>query len=104
MKKLLIPILIIICMLFVLGCSKKNQAYFDATVIEYSVDMYTVKVTDKGTTGISIGERAFVYEGDLSKNNPVISVGDTVRVFFDGVVMETAPLQLGEVYKVEVLK
>lgn len=104
MKKLFVLVLTVICMLSVFGCNKKQHVYFDATVIEYSVDMYTVRVTDKGTTGIGIGERAFVYEGDLSPNNPSFVVGDTVRVFFDGYVMETAPLQLGEVYRVEVLK
>ncbi len=104
MKKLLILALAVICMLFVFACNK-NQVYFDATVIEKGVlDLYTVEVTDKGTSGISISSKAFVYGDKLSKNIPEFGVGDSIRVYFGGPVAEISPLDLGEIYKVELLK
>lgn len=104
MKKLLILVLTVICMLSVFACNK-NQVYFDATVIENNVvDLYTVEVTDKGTSGISPTSKAFIYGDKLPKNTPEFNVGDSIRVYFDGVVAEISPLDIGEVYKVEILK
>lgn len=103
MKKLLILVLAVICMLPVFACNK-NQVYFDAIVTEYSVDLYTVEVTDKGTSSISLTSKAFVYGDKLPKNTPEFSVGDSIRVYFGGPVAEISPLDLGEIYKVELLE
>ena len=105
MKKLLILFLSLVCIVSVLGCNKKNQAYFDATVIENGVSgSYTVEVTDKGTSNISVSSKVFVYGDKLPKDITELEVGDSVRVYFGGLVSEISPLDLEEIYKIEVLK
>lgn len=96
-------------MLFLFGCEKEEektpQAYFGAEVLEVNENNLWVKVVNNGNTGISIGEEFYVTKNvESSDGCPVLSVGDLIKVYFNGDVMETYPLQLGKVYSIEIIE
>lgn len=103
MKRIFTLLLAMICILSLLGCNK-NKIYFDSTVTEKSGDLYTVLVTDMGTSGISISSQVHILEKQLPADSNDFEVGDSIRIFFDGMPQECSPLRLNEVYKAELLK
>ncbi len=106
MKKIIAIILAVLLVVCITGCGKeeKAQAYFNAEILEVRENNLWVRVVNSGSSGISVWEEFYVTKNVTSENGcPELTAGDTVRVFFNGDVMETYPLQLGTVYSIEKL-
>lgn len=106
MKKILAVILAALFVMCITGCGgkEKTQAYFNAEVLEISENSLWVRVVNSGNTGIAVWEEFYVTKNVTSeKGCPELSAGDTVKVYFNGDVMESYPLQLGTVYAIEKL-
>ncbi len=100
-------LLIMLSMLSLAGCGKAvteetPQAYFIAEVLEVHGTNMLVAVIDKGNSGATAGSEAYVTKNVTSEEGcPNLYVGDIIKVYFDGSVMESYPLQLGEVFSIK---
>lgn len=100
MKKWLSALLVCLCMIPLAGC-KKGQAYFNAEVLQVHSGYVEVRCLEPYNSGISPGEEFSVTKDVVSANGaPEMKAGDTVRVVFNGDVMESDPLQLGTVFAI----
>lgn len=73
------------------------EAYFDAEIIEARDNSLLVKVIESGDSGILLGSEAWISSGKSVIDYSGFSVGETIKVFYDGVVMESYPLQINSV-------
>ena len=73
---------------------------FEAELIELYDDSgaLLVEVTDAGNSGLSAGTQAHL----ISTGTVALEKGDTLRVVFDGVVLETYPVQIPNVFSISV--
>lgn len=106
MKRLLPLILALACVLSLSACGGEpgGQAYFNATVLAVNEGSAELECTDKLTSGISVGER-FTISTDTASSGGAqeLAVGDAVRVVFDGLIMESYPIQLGTIFAIYLL-
>ena len=112
MKKLIAVFLAMVFALSLIGCDSRNDVPFDETgaffvgkVLEIHESTMLVEVTYTGNCGVSEGSQVNVSTDKIVGviNNDSSFVTDNyVRVEFDGSIMETYPLQLGEIYKIDV--
>ena len=107
MKKLFVFVLALVLAVSLVACGKgesNNGAkisetngddyYFKAKVVEVNGTTLLVEVTEVGRAGLSVGSLvSFSRDAEFE-------VGDTVKVVFDGVIQETYPCQLPNVYSV----
>ena len=102
MRRFWASILALICVFSLVACnsndnsesSDSDEYYFTAKVIESSQASLLVEVTDVGNSSLSVGTPATLSaKGEFE-------IGDTVKIVFDGVVQETYPCQLPNVYSV----
>ncbi len=102
MKKIMV---LLICILTLSGCArtgeKANQPYFTAKVAAVYETSLLIEVTEPGSSGISAGSPAYIGR-DASTES--LSAGDIIEIKFNGNVMESYPLQLGEIYSVEKIR
>lgn len=82
--------------------SEDGGAYFTGEVTGVSNSTVLVKVTDSGNSGISKGSEAEVSVSETDGDFPEYEIGDTVRISFDGEVMETYPLRIKSVSEIVV--
>ena len=81
-----------------------GQDYFDAVVVDILDGSLSVKCTACESGNISAGNEVTVPLNVVSASGvPDVAVGDSIRVVFDGSVMESYPLQLGAVYAIYLL-
>lgn len=73
------------------------EAYFDAEIIEVHNNSLLVKVIESGDSGILLGSEAWISSGKAAIDYSGFSAGETIKVFYDGVVMESYPLQISSV-------
>lgn len=105
-KRIKLFALLISMMFLLVGCRKEEtiengQSYFNATIIETNNNSVQVKVTDGKNSGISVESEVTVSLSVVSADEvPELSVGDTIRVVFNGEVKESYPLQLGTVFAI----
>lgn len=108
MKRKLLVLLVVVLTLGLTACSKKQEAnggfegssqcYFMGEVLEVREKTLLVEVNDKGNVGLSRGDQAYVSL-DV-ENVPDLVVGDVVKVVFNGEIMETFPVKLGEIFAI----
>ncbi len=107
MKKISVLILLLLCISAVPGCKKpvKNPtgAYFTAEITAVYETYFLVKVTEPGSCGIALESPVHVSRKTVPEEES-FSAGDVIRVSFNGNVMETYPLGLGEIYSVEKIR
>lgn len=106
MKSLLPLILALACVLSLSACGSEpgGKAYFNATILEVRDGAVELECTDKLTSGISVGERFTISTDTASSGGaPELAVGDAVRVVFDGLIMESYPIQLGTIFAIYLL-
>ncbi len=81
-----------------------GQDYFDAVVLDILDGGLSVECTSCESGSISAGSEVTVPLNVVSASGaPDVAVGDSIRVVFDGSVMESYPLQLGTVYAIYLL-
>lgn len=71
--------------------------YFTAKIVEKNGSTLLLEVSDQGHSGLNSGTLATIA---VKSSYPTCEVGDTVKVVFDGVIQETYPCQLPNVYSV----
>ena len=107
MKKWISIVVVFVCIIALSGCRKeigKEQAYFNARVLEVNKEYVDVQCTETFNSGISVDEEFSVTKDVISaKGAPELNVADNIRVIFDGNVMESDPLQIGTVYAIYLL-
>ena len=112
MKKLIALVLALVCILGLCACNSNKDipfdetgAFFIAKVVEVKETTMLVEVTYKGNCGVSEGNQVSVSTEKIAgvlENNPTTVTDNYVRVEFDGNIMETDPLRLGEVFKIDI--
>lgn len=96
MKKVMVSILALICVVGLVGCTagKENNlnetaAYFTATVTEVHESSLLVEITDTGST--SLGEGTPVHVSTNFDGYTECAVGDSIQIEFDGMIQELYP-------------
>ena len=108
MKKLLAILLTFVCLLTLGACGAKDdegQLYFIANVVELNEETMLIEVTDKGNSNLEVGTQAFISTEKIAgviANSPETVTDNYLRIEFDGTVMETAPVQLGEIFEIDI--
>lgn len=105
MKKMMALFLILVCLFSLIACQKDSNEksngnegndiltpYFTGKVLETYGGGCLIEVTDKGNTNFSIGDHVHVHTE--IENCPEYSVGDYLRISFDGQVAESYPPQI----------
>ena len=112
MKRFLSLALVLICVLGLIACNSDKDisidgdgTFFVAKVLEIREKTILVKVTHKGNSGMSVGNQAILSNekiaGVIADNSSSVT-DNYIRVEFDGVIMESYPLQLGEIFKIDI--
>ena len=83
---------------------ENGQQYFNATVLEIKDGLVKVECTEPFNSGISVGEEVSVPMDVVAVSGaPELSIGDDIRVVFNGNTMETDPLQIETVFAIYLL-
>ena len=83
---------------------EKEQVYFDATVLEVKKKSIKVKCSDSFDSGIPVDEEFSVTTNRVESGElPDLNAGDHIRIAFDGIIKESYPLQLGNVFAIYLL-
>lgn len=81
------------------GVNPEGSEYTDVSVLRVEDDSYQVEYTADADWG-SYTQRAVILR---SEDDPEINVGDTVRVFHDGRMLETDPVQFADISNIYVI-
>ena len=83
---------------------EKEQVYFDATVLEVKKKSIKVKCSESFDSGIPVDEEFSVTTNRVESGElPDLNAGDPIRIVFDGIIKESYPLQLGNVFAIYLL-
>lgn len=83
---------------------EKEQVYFDATVLEVKKKSIKVKCSESFDSGIPVDEEFSVTTNRVESGElPDLNAGDHIRIVFDGIIKESYPLQLGNVFVIYLL-
>lgn len=83
---------------------EKEQVYFDATVLEVKKKSIKVKCSESFDSGIPVDEEFSVTTNIVESSElPDLNAGDHIRIVFDGIIKESYPLQLGNVFAIYLL-
>ena len=83
---------------------EKEQVYFDATVLEVKKKSIKVKCSESCDSGIPVDEEFSVTTNRVESGElPDLNAGDHIRIAFDGIIKESYPLQLGNVFAIYLL-
>ena len=83
---------------------EKEQEYFDATVLEVKKKSIKVKCSESFDSGIPVDEEFSVTTNRVESGElPDLNAGDHIRIAFDGIIKESYPLQLGNVFAIYLL-
>lgn len=100
MKKLLVFVVALLCMMSLIGCSQSSNLHkFDATILEIH-DGYFLVEPCAGMQELNSADKITVSTQN-SDASIEWQVGDLVQITYDGVILETYPARLNRVYKVE---
>ena len=83
---------------------EKEQVYFDATVLEVKKKSIKVKCSESFDSGIPVDEEFSVTTNRVESGElPDLNAGDHIRIVFDGIIKESYPLKLGNVFAIYLL-
>ena len=83
---------------------EKEQVYVDATVLEVKKKSIKVKCSESFDSGIPVDEEFSVTTNRVESGElPDLNAGDHIRIVFDGIIKESYPLQLGNVFAIYLL-
>ena len=111
MKKIIALGLALFCVLGLIACDNKSGKDFDkadtysfrAKVLE-AYDDYLLVEPLAGSKEINSSDKILVSLKNKTTSWSIPNVSDLINVVYDGIIMETYPAMLGEVYKVEILE
>ena len=110
MKRLLALILALICMFSLAACEGKtgkdhdlpeDMYQFEAKILEIHDGYLLVEPAAEASESKSAEKIAVSRQNEAPGLD--LQVGDAVLITYDGMIMETYPAQLGQVYKIEKL-
>lgn len=111
MKKLTAIIIVLTCLLTLAACNKEStipksgNPFFIAKVCKVNEITMLIEVTDKGNCSVQIGDPITIstekIDGVLA-SDPTTVTNNYLRIEFDGNIMETYPLQLGEIFRIDI--
>lgn len=84
------------------GClgTEAKQDFFNATVLEIAEDYLLVEPVE-GESGLNSSDKIQVTKDVVSTDGiPDLTVGDEIRIVYNGEIMETYPAKLGIVYAI----
>lgn len=86
------------------ACSNKtnNKTAFQATVLEVHDNYYLVKPAE-GSTELNSADQITVSVTGIDIS-PKPKVGDIVEIVYDGLIAESYPAQITNVYSIQVIK
>ena len=90
MKKIVIPILLLLNLLFLTGCNN----YPTITGVVEEVRNGTVLITNNDGK----------YDVALNTDDKNFNIGDEVVVHYDGYILETYPMQIRKVYDIKLIE
>ena len=100
MKKLIVLVLVMVCVLSLVGCNN-TKGYevmedFIGIVTNISNDNtgYLVEVTDSGSSSLKVGDRVIVQIADGSSAE--YSVNNCIKVEFNGVVEDVVAVSMAD--------
>lgn len=97
----ILAILAVISIWYLTGCSEKEtDAYFNATVLEIHENSILVEPFE-GSEELKSSDR--ILASSITNSNhkvPEMKEGTTVRIVYDGIIAETYPAQINEVYAI----
>ncbi len=108
MKKIIVVLLTIICLITIGACGAKyneSQFYLIGKVVELKEETMLIEVIDKGNCGVGEGDPIYVSTEKIAGvlANDLTAVTDNyLRIEFDGSIMETSPMRLGEIFKIDI--
>ena len=105
MKKYLILLLAVFCLVSLLACGKPGKEdvhTFRATVLEVHQTYLLVEPADGSPERNSADQITLSLQGKTSWPTP--QEGDTVDVFYNGELLETYPAHIGKLYRVEIVQ
>ena len=111
MKKITAIIMLLTCLMTLTACRNSGQfpdngnAYFIAKVSELRGNTMLVEVTDKGNCGIQVGDPISISTEKIVgviASDPKTVTNNYLRIEFDGNIMETYPLRLGEIFRIDI--
>ena len=83
---------------------EKQQVYFVAPVLEEKKKSIKVKCSESFDSGIPVDEEFSVTTNRVESGElPDLNAGDHIRIVFDGIIKESYPLQLGNVFAIYLL-
>ncbi len=108
MKKGSLVLLWVISVFLLTSCAAKTPAngdtpYFLAKVAQIENGTMLIQVTDEGNSGTAPGDQVRISAEKLSgvlATDRAMVLENFILIEFDGNVMETYPLQLGEIFQI----
>lgn len=109
MKKLIVFVLALVCVLSLMGCSQQEQQgqngqdYFNGTILEIQDSFVLVECLAVTSGAVSVGTEAQVrLDVTDVRGVPEMAVGDNIRVVFTG-VQEKDPVGFDTVFAIYLL-
>ena len=100
MKKYLLIILSMICVLWLVGCNNKSLNYIISN--EPSI-IGTIKEVNENSILLENESGEYVVSLNVENSDGIyspIQVGDEVTVYYDGNIAESYPMQINKVYAI----
>ena len=102
MKKHPAFVFLILCIFLLSGCSRSMNSVISN---EPSINGTVTQVTDSAILiGNDSGEYWVSLDVELKDSMTHFSVGDTVVVYYDGMIAESYPMQINTVYAITLLE
>ncbi len=104
MKKSIIFVLAIVCMLGLTGCGEEpiENAVFRATILDIC-DGYFLVEPIEGSTESNSADQITVPMKHMSPS-PEPDIGDIIEIVYNGEIAESYPAQITEVYSIKVIE
>ena len=102
MKKLIPLLLSLVFVLTLIGCTSEDKATFQATILEIQDGYYLVEPVE-GSTELNSADQITVPMVNINPSQEP-EVGDTLEIVYDGVIAESYPAQINNVYSIRVVE
>lgn len=104
-KRWLFVLVVFGCIIAFCRCKNEaGQAYFNARVLEVNKGFVVVRCIESFNSEISVDEEFHVTTDVVAESGvPEMKAEDSIRVVFNGDVMESYPLKIGKVFAIYLL-